>query len=335
MTNPNNAVGTDGAYGGRTSVNAFNDTLAAYARGIMSGWECIPNTGLNLYIGGTTGRRDVAIAEDDAGNKTTINNISEQPINITISPAPLSNSRIDLIVGYVDSSPQGTSDEVDNPGACGLIVVKGTVAVSPTEPDDTDIRTAITADGADGIHAYYVILASVTIASGTTTITSGMINPGLRTEIPLISTVLSEPNTVAYVDTANIFDNAVTASKIDFSTLRSVLYNNETGTTGAITLSESAANFVRLKIYYKNNTSGWQSVDVVNPNNKNVDLTTIQKDVDGSLNKVFGQIARKLISGTSITTVSSLEFSIGESNNTCGVNNQNFISITRVEGWLF
>lgn len=232
MTNPNNAVGTDGAYGGRTSVNAFNDTLAAYARGIMSGWECIPNTGLNLYIGGTTGRRDVAIAEDNAGNKTTINNISEQPINITISPAPISNSRIDLIVGYVDSSPQGTSDEVDNPGACGLIVVKGTVAVSPTEPDDTNIRTAITADGADGLHAYYVILASVTIASGTTDITSGMINPGLRTEVPLISTVLSEPNTVAYVDTANIIDKAVTADKIDLGSI-GLDYNTTEVNTGA------------------------------------------------------------------------------------------------------
>lgn len=182
-TNPNNAVGTNGAYGGRTSVNALNDNLAAYSRGIMSGWACSPNSGLTVSLGGDGTTRDVAIAEDNAGNKTTINNISGSPIDVTLSAAPASNSRIDLVVAYVDNPPQGTNTETDNPGACGIIAVSGNVALSPTVPDDSAIRTAITADGASGTTAYYVVLASITIASGTTTITNTNITQGTNSGI--------------------------------------------------------------------------------------------------------------------------------------------------------
>ena len=216
MTNPNNAIGTNAAYNGRTSVNAFNDSLNAYTRGIMSGWKCVPNTGLTVSVGGDSGTRDVAVAEDNAGNKTTITTISAQPVNLTLAVAPASNSRIDLIVIYVDGSPQGVATVTDNPSACGIVAVKGTASANPSVPNDSAIRAAITADGAAGTTAYYTIVAQITMATGTTDITSGMITPGERTEVPLISTVLSEPTSVAFVDTPNIVDNAVTAVKTSF-----------------------------------------------------------------------------------------------------------------------
>lgn len=178
MTNPNNAVGTNGAYGGRTSVNAFNDDLSVYSRGIMSGWACSPSSGLVVALGGDGTNRDVAIAQDNAGNKTTINNISGSPISVTIPAAPASNSRIDSIVAYVDNPPEGSATVADNPAACGLIVVSGTAAANPTAPIESTIRSKITADGASGATAYYVVLANVTIASGTTTITSSNITAG-------------------------------------------------------------------------------------------------------------------------------------------------------------
>lgn len=229
MTNPNNAIGTNAAYGGRTSVNAFNDDLAAYNRGIMSGWQCVPNTGLTVSVGGVSGTRDVAIAEDNIGNKTTINNISFAPVNVSLAAAPVANSRIDLIVVYVDGSPDGTAEDVDNPSACGIISVKGTAAASPVEPSDSDIRDAITADGASGTTAYYTVLASVTIASGVTEITSAMISSGVRSELALIGAVVSEPTSLAYVDTVNIVDKAVTADKIDFDAFSTKVagYNSE------------------------------------------------------------------------------------------------------------
>lgn len=178
MTNPNNAVGTNAAYNGRTSVKAFNDGVGAYSRGIISGWACSPNTGMTVSLGGDGNTRDVAIAQDSGGNKTTINNISESPINVTLSAAPASNSRIDAIVAYVDNPPQGSATVIDNPAACGLIAVEGTVAASPVAPNESAIRTAITADGASGATAYYVVLANITIANGTTDLTSDDIQAG-------------------------------------------------------------------------------------------------------------------------------------------------------------
>lgn len=179
MTNPNNAIGTNAAFGGRTSANAFNDVLSAFSgRGIVSGWECAPSSGLTVVLGGSGNDRDVAIAEDNVGNSTTINNISASPVSVTIPAAPTANSRVDSIVAYVVKPPVGSSTQPDNPAACGLITVSGTVSASPSAPNESAIRTAITADGAAGNSAYYVVLANITIASGTTTLTSTNIEAG-------------------------------------------------------------------------------------------------------------------------------------------------------------
>lgn len=182
MTNPNNAVGTNGAYGGRTSVEAFNDVMNILSRGIISGWECVPNSGLTVSLGGNGNIRDVAAAEDAAGNKTSINNRSGSPINITMAAAPASNSRIDAIVAYVESSPAGSATITDNPGPCGIIPVSGTASSSPAAPNDSAIRTAITADGASGTTAFYVVLAYITIPSGTTDLTADNIAAGPRVQ---------------------------------------------------------------------------------------------------------------------------------------------------------
>lgn len=183
-TNPDNAIGTNGAYGGRTSVNALNDVLSVFnGRGVIQGWELLPSAGMTITAGGDGSTRDVAIAEDNIGNKTTINNISEQPVPVEIPAAPASNSRIDLVVAYVDNPPQGASTATDNYGACGIIVVSGTAAATPTAPEDADIRSAITADGGAGTVAYYVVLGSVTVANGTTDIDASMITNGAATGI--------------------------------------------------------------------------------------------------------------------------------------------------------
>ena len=211
MTNPNNAVGTNAAYGGRTSVNAFNDDLTIYSRGILSGWACSPKSGMTVQIGGNGADRDAAVAEDNAGNKTSINNISGSPIDVTIPAAPATNNRIDLIVAYADNPPSGTSTVVDNPAACGIIVVSGTAAASPTAPTDATIRSAITADGASGSTAYYVILAQIRVGTGVTTIGSGVITQGARVE----SGAKAGANTVA---TSSLQDGAVTSDKVDWTT---------------------------------------------------------------------------------------------------------------------
>lgn len=178
MTNPNDAIGTNAGFGGRTSPDAFNDILGAYTRGIVSGWECVPKSGMTVSIGGDASVRDVAIAKDNAGNATTINNRSGAPVDITIAGAPVTNNRIDLIVAYASNPVQGDATDVDFAPAVGIIDVQGTASATPTAPDENDIRTAITADGADGTTAYYVVLASIEVGQGVTTIGSGVISAG-------------------------------------------------------------------------------------------------------------------------------------------------------------
>lgn len=180
MTNPNNTIGTNVGFGGRTSPNALNDNLAAWTRGVISGWACSPKSGMIVQIGGSGSDRDVAVAEDNAGNKTTINNRNGSPVDITLSGASSTGNRIDSIVAYVDNPAQGTSSDVDYAPACGIIAVKGTVSSNPSAPTNARIRTAITADGANGTAAYYVVLANITVGQGVTTIGSGAIAQGTK-----------------------------------------------------------------------------------------------------------------------------------------------------------
>lgn len=192
MTNPDNAIGTNAAYNGRTSVNAFNDVLATRTRGVVSGWNCRPGSGMTVQLGGNGTTRDVAVAEDNAGNKVTINNISGSPVSVTLSAAPGANSRIDAIVAYVDGSAKGTSDAADNPSCCGIIPVAGTASSSPAVPADSAIRSAITSDGANGTSAYYVILATVRVTTSLTTITQNNITAGAAAKLVGSGVVASE-----------------------------------------------------------------------------------------------------------------------------------------------
>lgn len=57
------------------------------------------------------------------------------------------------------------------------------------------------------------------------------------------------------------------------SRLGTVLYHNEdTVLSSNITLSESAANFSLLKIFYKTNDSDYASIEVYNPDGKMINL---------------------------------------------------------------
>jgi hypothetical protein len=186
MTNPNNSLGTNGAFGGRTSVNAFNDVLATFdGAGIVSGFVVEPDSGMTVAVGGDGTTRDVAVAEDPFGNRTTVDNISGDPISVTINTASTTSARIDSIVAYVNSPATASDTAVDNPTACGIIAVNGTSGGAPL---DSAIRTAITADGGTGSTAYYVVIANVSVPANTTTITSGLISAGKSINLSKVAT---------------------------------------------------------------------------------------------------------------------------------------------------
>ena len=86
-----------------------------------------------------------------------------------------------------------------------------------------------------------------------------------------------------------------------------VLYNNDdTPAKGAITLSESSANFTRLKIFFKNTNGYRSSVDVFDPNGKTVCLFGFAYgDIDGGTDPMILKFRLIAISDNKIDTAKS------------------------------
>lgn len=217
MTNPNNIVGTNAGYNGRTTPNAFNAVMQIFDDpGVLSGWNCQPKAGMTVQIGGDAGTQDVAIAEDNGGNRTAITNRTATPVEITLDGAPATNNRYDTIVAYVNNPQQGAgATDVDFPSQTGLIAVKGTVAANPAKPTEAQIKAAITADGGNGNTAYYVALADIYVAQGVTSITAGNITQGAKSGIAaLIGQIVASQIADGAIGTSKLANSAVTTNKI-------------------------------------------------------------------------------------------------------------------------
>lgn len=112
--------------------------------------------------------------------------------------------------------------------------------------------------------------------------------------------------------------------------LKTCLYNNSTGTTDAVTLSVTAANFNFMRIYFKKSSGQNQcsSVDVFSPNQKYANLTVFEPD-SGSSAMWFAS-RTVYINGTSISTYNSVGGQVSSSPS-CGSSNE--VAIYRVEAW--
>lgn len=136
--------------------------------------------------------------------------------------------------------------------------------------------------------------------------------------------------------------NALTARVASLETLLSniksnyvTLYDNDNNVfQGAVSLSESAANFEKLTICFKSNDNVYASMDVANPNKKVVSLTTSFYNGDAYF---FVKNRCYLIDGKTINTwkrSTSTIYQTGEVN-AVGSNNASmgdFITITQVYG---
>ena len=122
----------------------------------------------------------------------------------------------------------------------------------------------------------------------------------------------------------------IQARNIDFDTLRAILYNNPSGANDGIVLSESAADFTRLKIYLKKRRNKYDSADVYEPNGKTVSL--IAPTSVPSTKQLYVKHTTFYINGTSITKDGYTE-SLMRSSYNPNVDAVNNIKIVRVEGW--
>lgn len=182
MTNPDDIVRVRARLEGRASVYEANGWAQAYTTGLLSGNGVLPNTvpDMNVLVGGSQDNPDVVIAQNANGYKIALDIVGQQAITIT---APASQSRISAIVAYTDDLSLASTDSATtgSPSSCGLIVVNGNTASTPTEPSEATIRSAITADGATGSQACYCVIATILVSSSTTTISTSLITPKTAT----------------------------------------------------------------------------------------------------------------------------------------------------------
>ena len=161
-------------------------------------------------------------------------------------------------------------------------------------------------------------------------VTTAKINNGAITGVSNSATAIGTAKlALSTVGTPNLRDSAVSTAKIAASAVTqaklaaTALYSNSTGTTGTVTLSDSAANYAYLEIFYRTNDDYYGSVKVYSPNGKKAMLNgAYWASGSGSFKG-----AVKNISGTSITTTSYGEMS------TSGYIHNNYIYITRVVGY--
>lgn len=109
-----------------------------------------------------------------------------------------------------------------------------------------------------------------------------------------------------------------------------VLFNDSNGSTQAITLSDSAANYDYMRIYFKKSSgyNGYSTTDVYKPNGKVVDLTIFEPYRNNSVTWFASKTVT--ISGT---TISSYDYSNGQISSSPASGSQNEIAIYRVEAW--
>ena len=109
------------------------------------------------------------------------------------------------------------------------------------------------------------------------------------------------------------------------------LYENASGTNGTVTLSETAANFNHIQIFFNKTSDRYSSVDVWAPNGKNVSLELTY--VENNNNFAQTQAKRMAISGSNITLVSNSFGGINFSGSTSTVFNNNELKIYKVLGY--
>ena len=176
FTNPGKIVRLRSRPNGRGSAYEANMWAQQHSDGLFSGRGVVRNTvaDMNVLVGGTTDNPDVVLGRLPSGFLIALDIIGQQVIRIT---APSSNKRIASVVAYSDNIALNSTDTntTGSPSSCGLIVVYGSTSATPVAPTESQIRQAVTQDGATGSQAIIAVIANITTESSTTTITDEMI----------------------------------------------------------------------------------------------------------------------------------------------------------------
>ena len=138
---------------------------------------------------------------------------------------------------------------------------------------------------------------------------------------------------ITYYSSSTKESTAPTASTTSYDGMLNAypitLYDNTSGTTGTVTLNETAANFSYLEVF-AGREDRYYSTRIVNPNNKKVQLVTSYCDTSNNHFYTYSKLVK--VSGTSLTVEhSKLLYHSGSSYGTIGGDDSH--KIFRVVGY--
>ena len=118
----------------------------------------------------------------------------------------------------------------------------------------------------------------------------------------------------------------------ELQTKERTLYENNSGTTGTVTLSDSTANYNCIEIFYKTNDNLYGSCKVNSANGKNIVITSSMPTNDSG--NCYLKSTQYSISGTKITPQKYSEVALYTKGDLKVDASENRITIVKVVGWI-
>lgn len=206
--------------GGKTDEFGHLLALMRFMQGeVIEGLQVAANGTPNMSINVPYGVAAIPVGSGATGYRYFVGLDATE--NVAIPTANGSNPRNDLVVMWVDKSVTPNQNVTNNNNnMLKISVVSGVPASTPADPNTAAIQAAI------GAGNPYIILARVVTGAGVTQINNGNITD-LRSLTGvtrlLTNQILTAHLTDLSVTTAKLAANAVTAAKMDFTTLQSGL----------------------------------------------------------------------------------------------------------------
>lgn len=120
-----------------------------------------------------------------------------------------------------------------------------------------------------------------------------------------------------FIDSSGIVHNKQKLNEIIFVPV--ILYENSTGSNEDITLSDSAENYEYIDILYRNEAYHYACARIYHPNGAKANLISMTQNNSGTYKGVYYRNKTVLISGNSISIVSSSQIWV-TGDNQCGMN---------------
>lgn len=131
---------------------------------VVNGFKVTPGTGMSVNVNPAT--------NSDGHCLIKYNNFAylgwlEEIYNLTISGSDQASDRITLVVAYVDLSVtfSASDDIIEAPDVLKIVAIDGTPGSNPSAPSISQIQSAV------GLNNPYIVLASIRVGAGTSTIT--------------------------------------------------------------------------------------------------------------------------------------------------------------------